>query len=176
MMVISLKLTRKKMLGVLGVLGAAAVWTMLLITGMAEQAVMGARGGDYGMAVMGQSETPDLNAETNHARVAFLEAFGWEVKDAPAEIAEVTLPDEFGDVMRQYNLMQIEQGFDLTPYRGKKVTRWCYEILNYEDALPGERVVANLLVYDNKIIGGDICSATMNGFMHGFSGETAYEE
>lgn len=175
MMIVSLRITRRRLLGLLGILGAAALWVMLLFTGMAERAVMGAAEG-AGMPVMETAAASELDAETNHARVAFLESFGWEVKEAPAEIAEITLPETFSEVMERYNRLQLEQGFDLTPYRGKAVTRWCYEILNYPDVVEGERVVANLLVYQNRIIGGDVCSATMNGFMHGFAGDSGYEE
>jgi len=30
------------------------------------------------------------------------------------------------------------------------------------------KVYANILVYRNKVIGGDICSADASGFIHGF--------
>ena len=32
-----------------------------------------------------------------------------------------------------------------------------------------DEVTANILVYENKIIGGDICSVNLDGFMHGFT-------
>ena len=52
------------------------------------------------------------------------------------------------------------------PFRGKTVKRWTYDVTNYPDNRPN--VKANILVYDNKIIGGDICSLELDGFMHGF--------
>ena len=44
--------------------------------------------------------------------------------------------------------------------------RYTFELSEY-DGYDG-RVLANVLVYRNRVIGGDICSADMTGFMHGF--------
>ena len=55
---------------------------------------------------------------------------------------------------------------DLEPYHGKRVKCWSYRIDNY----PGEDdVLAHLYVYNDKIIGGDICSTKLDGFMHGLT-------
>jgi hypothetical protein len=69
--------------------------------------------------------------------------------------------------MKTYNEVQKQQGLDLEKYKGKDVIRYTYEITNY----PGEegKVLANLIVYKNRVIGGDICSADVNGFIHGFA-------
>ena len=44
--------------------------------------------------------------------------------------------------------------------------RYTYEVTNYEGA--EGTVYANILVYRNRVIGGDICSADVTGFIHGF--------
>ena len=31
-----------------------------------------------------------------------------------------------------------------------------------------ENVLAHLIIYDNRVIGGDIANTTLDGFMHGF--------
>ena len=77
---------------------------------------------------------------------------------------EVLIPDEFDEVFERYNKIQKEAGMDLSPYHGKRVKCWTYRVLNIPDQ--GE-VMANLYVYKNKIIGGDISSARLDGFMHG---------
>lgn len=99
-------------------------------------------------------------------RVGFLARFGWEVSDTPIETQEVLIPQEFDRVYTPYNELQLAQGFDLTPYRGMTVTRVTYAVLNY----PGgaQEVRADLLVSQGKIIGGDVCSVALGGFMHGF--------
>jgi hypothetical protein len=39
-------------------------------------------------------------------------------------------------------------------------------VTNYEGY--DGKVYANVLVYRNKVVGGDICSADVEGFVHGF--------
>ncbi len=96
----------------------------------------------------------------------FLSGFGWSVGDAPLETKEVTIPDEFDKVFTAYNELQRRGGLNLEKYKRKKVTRYTYEVLNYE-GYEG-KVYANVLVRRGKVIGGDICSADREGFIHGF--------
>lgn len=103
---------------------------------------------------------------TAEDRIRFLNGFGWEVAQGEPETAEVTVPARFDKVYESYNDLQKAQGLDLTRYRGKKIMRYTYRIVNY----PGYdgSVLASLLIYKNRIIGGDICSAEPSGFLHGF--------
>lgn len=79
----------------------------------------------------------------------------------------MVIPETFGDVYQNYNAIQTEQGFDLSKFKGKQVTRSTYSVLNYPEQK--EYIRANLLIYNDEIIGGDICSVyAKNGFMHGF--------
>lgn len=114
------------------------------------------------------SEEHDTHAADNAARIAFLSSFGWEVSTEPLECVSVVIPQQFGDVYRNYNKLQTAQGFDLTRYQGKQVTRYTYAVLNYPKQK--EYIRANLLVLDEEIIAGDICSVYVkNGFMHGLA-------
>lgn len=97
---------------------------------------------------------------------AFLGQFGWEVKSAPLEVLEVSIPAEFDRIFTGYNEIQKQQGLDLSKYRRKTVMRYTFELTNYEDF--SGMVYANVLVYRGKVVGGDICSADMTGFIHGF--------
>lgn len=103
--------------------------------------------------------------KTNEERVNFLKALGWEVSDEPIEEQIITIPKEFDDVYTQYNDFQKSQGFDLTEYAGLEATRYTYEVKNHPDTT--EKVVADIIVYRNKIIAGDIQSTAMDGFMAG---------
>lgn len=105
-------------------------------------------------------------AETEEDRIAFIRSFGWEVADREGEVTEVTIPREFDDVYKQYNLIQKAQGLDLQDYRGCKVIRYTYQITNYPTGEDG--VLINLLVYGDRVIGGDVMSPRLDGFMHGF--------
>ena len=60
--------------------------------------------------------------------------------------------------------MQQDCGFDLLKYAGKKVDLTTYKITNWPD---GETVLADVLVYKNKVIGGAIYTAAVDGFMYG---------
>ena len=98
--------------------------------------------------------------------VNFLAQFGWEVEGTPVEEKAVTIPAEFDKIFAAYNELQKSQGLNLTKYRGKDVTRYTFAVKNYE-GYEGT-VWANVLVYRNRVIGGDICSADVSGFVHGF--------
>ena len=103
--------------------------------------------------------------KTEEDRVRFLGQFGWQVSGEPIESAEVCIPKEFDKIFSAYNEMQKRQGLDLSKYKGKNVMRYTYEITNY-DGYDG-KVYANILVYRNKVIAGDVCSADIKGFVHG---------
>ena len=104
--------------------------------------------------------------ESDDDRIKFIANFGWEVEREPVDVANVTIPAEFDRVFTGYNAIQKEQGLDLDRYKNKKVTRYTYKITNYPE-YEGE-VYFNMLVYKNRVIGGDVCSAANDGFVHGF--------
>ena len=101
--------------------------------------------------------------------VSFLSQFGWQVESEPVEVKTVTIPSEFDKVFSAYNELQKEQGLNLLKFKNKEVTRYTFSITNYADYQG--TVYANVLVYRNKVIGGDICSADVSGFIHGFEGK-----
>lgn len=107
-----------------------------------------------------------LMASTEEERLRYLESFGWTTGGEAVEIAEVVIPTEFDEVYEKYNSLQKTQGFDLEGYKGMTVKRYCYAITNYPGDVPN--VYGNLLVHEGQIIGGDICSNELEGFMHGF--------
>lgn len=110
-----------------------------------------------------------LTENTNDERIKFLNGFGWQTGSEPCTISDVLIPTEFDDVYSKYNDLQIAQGFDLSDYKSLLVKKYTYEILNYPNAKEGEVVYANLLIYQNDIIGGDISSARLDGYMQGFN-------
>lgn len=94
-------------------------------------------------------------------RLAYLHALGWEVEGEQEE--SVTLPAVFDSSYRDYLALQQECGFDLVPLAGETVTRYCYTILNYPTGEKNVRL--DLLVYQGSIVGGDVRTAALNGFM-----------
>jgi hypothetical protein len=123
--------------------------------------------GEQGFIATGsEKEIRYEKIKTEEDRVNFLSQFGWKVSGGAIERADITVPEEFDKIFTGYNEIQKRQGLDLSRYKGKDVTRYTYEITNYE----GEegKVYANVIVYRNKVIGGDICSGDVKGFIHGF--------
>lgn len=118
----------------------------------------------------------NINAATAQERIAYLSQFGWSVEEDPIEVCEVIIPAVFDDTYTQYNEIQKNQGFDLSLYCEKRVKRWTYKITNYEGYEDSESIRANLLIYEGKVIGGDICSVELAGFMHGFVRPSAQED
>lgn len=98
---------------------------------------------------------------------AFLQSFGWQLDSEPIEIMEVMIPETFDEVYQAYNKIQIEQGYNLEKYAGKTVTMYTYRITNHPSGEAEAR--ANVLTCEERIIGGDVCSLKIDGFMHGFA-------
>lgn len=104
---------------------------------------------------------------TNQDRVDFLRSFGWEVAEEPLATQEMVIPQELDDSYAQYIDLQRQQGFDLERYAGKRAKRYTYEILNYPSGETG--VQANLLLYKTTVIGGEVLSPRLDGFLHGLA-------
>lgn len=73
-------------------------------------------------------------------RQAFLKEMGWEVSDEYDECKAVTIPKEFNEV-------------------------YTYAVKNY--GKKKQEVRANLIVCEGQLVGGDVCSAELDGFMQG---------
>ena len=149
MVVMTAKVNKKRVLLILGALVALVIVICLL-----------AKGGDNSVT----GETP-VNAATNDDRVEYLTNFGWQVTNSPVQTQQVRIPTDTSEVYQRYNALQISQGFDLTQYAGKTVTRYVYTVENYPDAQ--EPVYATLLVYQDQVIGGDVTDTSTGGVVQG---------
>lgn len=152
MFVVTARLNKKKLVICILILAAIAA-VVLVLTGSGRKAQA--------------ASLPKLTAKvkSNEQRVSYLQGLGWEVSQTPLEEQEVTIPKTFNEIYTSYNELQKAQGFDLTDYAGLRVTRYTYEVRNYPDA--SDTVVADLLVYKHKVIGGDVQSTALDGFMQG---------
>lgn len=123
-------------------------------------------------ALMLQLPPADCDASTAEGRLRFLSGLGWEIDAASEERRSVLIPDCGEGVMAEYNALQRRQGYDLSPWTGREVTQYCYTVTNYPGY--GQTVYAVLYVSGRRVIGGDVHSAALNGFMHGLRrGEAA---
>lgn len=94
----------------------------------------------------------------------YLDKYGWTHSDTPIEIEKIIIPSEFNSTYNKYNDLQKKQNFNLEKYRGKTCIRLTYKITNYK-SYP-DCVNANILIYNGKIIGADISSVRLDGFIH----------
>ena len=150
MMVMTAKVDSKKILLVIAAIAALVLSAILLLGG-----------GDEDTTATGAPQVSN-----NDARVQFLKDFGWDVTTSPAETSQVKIPEESTEVFDRYNNLQKSQGYDLTDYAGKTVMRFVYKINNFPGAT--EPVYATLLVYKNKVIGGDVTDTAAKGQIRGF--------
>lgn len=98
----------------------------------------------------------------NEERVRFLASCGWQVDAEPLAVQEVQIPAEFSDVYERYSEINEQAGFDLHAVAGKACRQYRYRVTNYQGE---EAVYATLLTCDSRIVGGDVASAAMDGFM-----------
>ncbi|OUQ82400.1 DUF4830 domain-containing protein [Flavonifractor sp. An100] len=114
------------------------------------------------------STTPNpKGVKSNQDRIDYLSSYGWEVVEEPIATQELLIPKEMDESYDEYLALQGEQGFDLTKYAGKRVKRYTYEVTNYPTGEAG--VQANLLLYKNTVIGGEVLSPQLDGFLHGLA-------
>jgi len=160
MMVMTAKVDFKKIILALAA-AAALILALILLIGGEQQP--------------DAAQTAAPAASSNDGRVKFLTDFGWDVTTSPVESGQVKIPEETSEVFDRYNLLQKDQGYDLSKLAGKNVMRYVYKVNNY----PGtaEPVYATVLVYKNRIVGGDITDTAAKGHIHGFKmPETAATE
>ena len=102
-----------------------------------------------------------VSCSTAQERADYLSSLGWEFDTEQQK--KIIIPAQFNKVYENYNEIQRAQGFDLSPYKGKSATVYTYAITNYKD---NDKVIANLIVCDGKLIGSDLCDPSAeDGFL-----------
>lgn len=114
---------------------------------------------------LGNPAVYELKTESD--RQSFIKEMGWQVSEEYEECKVVVIPEEFNDVYEKYNELQKEQGFDLSKYKGKTVEIYSYPVYNYEGYEDKDCIKCNILICDGILIGGDVCSVELDGFMQG---------
>ena len=113
----------------------------------------------------GDSSGASVTVKTNEDRVKFLQSLGWELEPSPISETYVVIPKEFSEIYETYNRLQLEQGYDLSRYCGLEATIYTYSVTNYSGYVG--KVVADLYVLNYEVVGGDVHSLALDGFMHG---------
>ena len=97
----------------------------------------------------------------NVSRVEFIKSLGLDPKEEVFSEKEIVIPKNFSDVFLNYNEIQKSAGYDLEDYSGFSAKVYKYFLPNFRN----ETAYVNLIIVDGKIVGGDISSAELNGFM-----------
>lgn len=166
MITMSFRISKRRVMACALALAIVATGGLFVRSRMNQQSVMAT---DDTTTVKLKGKNPTV--KTPEQRLAFISQYGWEVNSEPVEVLEVLIPQEFDEVFTKYNYIQKQQGFDLLKLRGKRCKRYTYQITNYPGGIANVRI--NLLIYKDKIIGGDVSTVSLDGFMHGFDIATA---
>ena len=122
-----------------------------------------------GQNEVGTSNSPGLRIggriRTNEDRIEYLQNLGYEVESEPISEKSIVIPTEFDDIFKEYNMLQRKQGFDLSQYGGLEAEQYTYRVINYPNT--SDEVHAQLYTRNGQVIGGDIHSTALDGFMHG---------
>ena len=156
MFVYTLKFDKKKA-------AFAVIMAALVIIGIIM--LVGAHDQRRELADTGVSIQSVVNVKNEKNRVAWLKQQGWEVESPALSEDSVVIPRTFSTVFETYNELQKEQGFDLSRYCGTEVRMYTYRVSNSEFA--DDEVVAQLYVSNGEIIGGDVHSTALDGFITG---------
>lgn len=106
-----------------------------------------------------------VDSATNSLAISYIENLGWKIEQRPAEISHITLPEDFDIIYQTYNALQKESNFDLTAYKGQRVARYSYRVLNHAQS-GQEEIRANVFVLHQQVVAADISTASAGGFMH----------
>ena len=154
-MFITLKFDRKKTAFAV-VIAALLIVGIILMVGAFQKSASAKDAAGTGRA--------DAVVKNEKSRVAYLAENGWEVASPAESESVVMIPRTFSAVFEEYNELQKQQGFDLSQYCGTEVTMYTYRVTN---AQADGDVIAVLYVQKNRVVGGDVHSTALDGFMTG---------
>lgn len=97
---------------------------------------------------------------------SYIQQLGYQTAGSADEIRTIVIPQWFDATYSDYNTRLKRAGFDLSPYRGEEVQYYTYSITNYPDS-DEPSVLLHLLVWEDRLIGGDLASPTAGGFLRG---------
>ena len=86
----------------------------------------------------------------------YIKSFGYETGKCSYET--YTIPQKFDNPLYDYNLIQLSQGFDLSPYKGRTAGKYTFEIKNV--SYP---IYANIFLINREIIASDIVNPSSGG-------------
>lgn len=99
---------------------------------------------------------------------SYVEELGWVVEETPLGVQTLLVPEVLDESYEGYIQLQVSQGFTtLEEVTGEQVTQYRFRVLNHPTGEEGVQV--NILCYENTVIGGEVLSPQVGGFLHGLS-------
>ncbi len=135
----SVKTTKTKILGTICVILAVIIGIILFFGGKSA-----------GNA----AESISLHVTNNEERTKYIASKGFEALEEPFTIEDVLLPEEPDEILSEYNEIQKNSGFDLSPYYGKTVKKYVYPLKDEAETF------VTLYIFEEKIIAADVASHT----------------
>ena len=137
MLTASIKTTKTKILGTVCVILAAIIAAILFFVGGSGE---------------NAAESISLRVTNNGERMEYIASKGFKTAGEPSLVEEILLPEEFDEILSEYNELIKKSGFDLSPYYGKTVKKYVYPVAEKEETF------VTLFVFEEKIIGADVAS------------------
>lgn len=103
-----------------------------------------------------------VDSAANRKNIDFINSFGWQVEESPADISHLTIPEDLSGVFLVHSQISAIDGSSMTDYRGKNITRYSYKVLNHSLSGSG-KIRADVFVYKSEIIAADITDISKNG-------------
>ena len=106
---------------------------------------------------------PASSLRSTEDRCAYLASLGLRADPVSEELRPVALPARFDALLEDYNALQLSQGFDLRAAAGRTCLCCSYDLVGFPDW--DGRVIATLYLFRGRVIGGDVHTAAVDGFM-----------
>ncbi len=110
-----------------------------------------------------------IQIDENYSLTDFFQQFDIVVDENTMTESEIMIPSVFNAVYDSYNALQKNQGFDLNDYKGKKAVRYTFDVLNDKENYD---VKTNIIVCENRVIAGDLCTYALDGMMTALTDKT----
>ena len=98
----------------------------------------------------------------------FARFFGLSLDYSTEKCRDIIIPEKFDMLLSNYDLIQGSVGLSLSRYAGKSCSLHTWELMN--NGRPADSLL-RLIILDDIIIGGDICSVEYGGDIRNFAGE-----
>ena len=95
-----------------------------------------------------------IDAGINNENIEYINKLGRQVEEKFCDISYFTIPEEFDSALSAYNRGIKNYGFDLTPYKGARVTGYIY--VTTDSSHPS---YIRIIRYKGTIISADISSS-----------------